>query len=63
METGMAPSPLPSHVHLNFSVNVVAVKPGTVLNVFERALAAFSRPTDPDMETGDQQVGRRRTGG
>jgi hypothetical protein len=63
MEAGLPPSPLPSHVHLNFSVNVVGVKPGTVLSVFERAIAAFSRPSDPEMETGDQQVGRGQQGG
>ena len=58
MEAAVPPSPLPAHVHLNFSCNVVVVKPGKVLNAFERAIAAFSRPTDPDAVSNDQQVRR-----
>lgn len=49
-------STLPSFVHLNLTCNVVSVQAGSVLDVFERAVMAFSRPTDPDHETGDQQV-------
>eukprot|EP00879_Flechtneria_rotunda_P026397 GHRR01028144.1.p1 GENE.GHRR01028144.1~~GHRR01028144.1.p1 ORF type:complete len:283 (+),score=46.69 GHRR01028144.1:1122-1970(+) len=52
----LPPSPLPSFVHLNMSCNVVAIQKGEVLAIFERAIAAFSRPMDPDHETGDQQV-------
>jgi hypothetical protein len=46
-------------VHLNLTCNVVSIQAGSVLDVFERAIMAFSRPTDPDHETGDQQVGLR----
>lgn len=52
----LPPSTLPSFVHLNLTCNVVSIQPGAVLEVFERAVMAFSRPTDPDHETGDQQV-------
>jgi hypothetical protein len=52
----LPPSTLPSFVHLNLTCNVVSIQPGAVLEVFERAIMAFSRPTDPDHETGDQQV-------
>lgn len=54
--TGLPPSPLPSFVHLNMSCNVVVIQKGDVLAVFERAISAFSRPTDPDYVEGDQQV-------
>lgn len=56
MEGSVSPSSLPSHVHLNFTTNVVVIQPGSVLEMFERAVAAFSRPEDPDHETGPQQV-------
>lgn len=52
----VAPSPLPSFVHLNMSCNVVVIQKGDVLSTFERAIAAFSRPMDPDYVEGDQQV-------
>jgi hypothetical protein len=52
-----APDPLPSHVRLNFSCNVVAVSKAEVLETYERAINAFSRPVDPDFESGVQQVG------
>lgn len=52
----LPPSTLPSFVHLNLTCNVIAIQGGQVLDVFERAIMAFSRPTDPDHETGDQQV-------
>jgi hypothetical protein len=52
----MSPSPLPAHVRLNFSCNVVVVQKGEVLETYERAVNAFSRPVDPDFETGTQQV-------
>lgn len=52
----LPPSTLPSFVHLNLTCNVISIQQGAVLEVFERAIMAFSRPTDPDHETGDQQV-------
>ncbi|KAF6255218.1 hypothetical protein COO60DRAFT_237950 [Scenedesmus sp. NREL 46B-D3] len=52
----VVPSPLPSYVHLNMSCNVVVIQKGDVLSTFERAIAAFSRPMDPDYVEGDQQV-------
>jgi hypothetical protein len=54
----LPPSPLPSYVHLNLMCNVVSIQAGTVLEAFDRAISAFSRPTDPDNESGDQQVRR-----
>ncbi|KIY95904.1 hypothetical protein MNEG_12058 [Monoraphidium neglectum] len=56
VEGSMSPSPLPAHVRLNFSCNVVVVQKGEVLETYERAVNAFSRPVDPDFETGTQQV-------
>ncbi len=50
------PTPMPSHVHLNFTCNVVLVRRRAVVDTFERAIAAFSRPVDPAIETGMQQV-------
>ena len=50
---------LPSAARLNFSCNVVAVQKAEVLAAYERAVAAFSRPVDPDFETGAQQVRAR----
>ncbi|KAG2435642.1 hypothetical protein HXX76_006844 [Chlamydomonas incerta] len=50
------PTPMPSHVHLNFTCNVVLVKRRNVVDAFERAIAAFSRPVDPSVATGLQQV-------
>jgi hypothetical protein len=38
------------------SCNVVVIQKGDVLSTFERAIAAFSRPMDPDYVEGDQQV-------
>jgi hypothetical protein len=52
----LPPSALPSFVHLNLTCNVVSIKQGEVLEVFERAIMAFSRPSDPEHENGDQQV-------
>ncbi|KXZ55672.1 hypothetical protein GPECTOR_2g1222 [Gonium pectorale] len=46
------PTPMPSHVHLNFSCNVVRVARRSVVDAFERAIAAFSRPVDPAVATG-----------
>jgi hypothetical protein len=40
------------------SCNVVVIQKGDVLSTFERAIAAFSRPMDPDFVEGDQQVNR-----
>lgn len=57
VEGSVSPSPLPAHVRLNFSCNVVVVQKAEVLETYERAVSAFSRPTDPDFETGTQQVG------
>jgi hypothetical protein len=54
----VTPSPLPSFVHLNMSCNVVVIQKGDVLTTFERAIAAFSRPMDPNYVEGDQQVRR-----
>jgi len=51
-----APSPLPSAVRLNASVTVASVARGEVLAAFERAIAAFSRPSDPAEPAGAQQV-------
>lgn len=58
------PTPMPSHVHLNFTCNVVLVRRRAVVDTFERAIAAFSRPVDPAIETGMQQVreGNRQDG-
>ncbi|KAI8467147.1 MAG: hypothetical protein J3K34DRAFT_431559 [Monoraphidium minutum] len=56
VEGSMAPSPLAAHVRLNFSCNVVAVQRAEVLETYERAVTAFSRPVDPDFESGTQQV-------
>jgi hypothetical protein len=53
----LPPSALPSFVHLNLTCNVVSIQQGQVLEVFERAIMAFSRPSDPEHENGDQQVG------
>ncbi|MEW5314243.1 MAG: hypothetical protein WDW38_005754 [Sanguina aurantia] len=50
------PSPVRSSVHLNFSCNVVVVKRKAVVQAFERAIHLFSRPTDPALESGAQQV-------
>ncbi|GFR52074.1 hypothetical protein Agub_g14597, partial [Astrephomene gubernaculifera] len=50
------PTPLRSHVHLNFSCNVVLVRRRAVVDTLERAIAAFSRPVDPGLVTGVQQV-------
>jgi len=50
------PEPVPSYVHLNFSCNVVQVRKQSVVAAFERAIHTFSRPVDPDIETGAQQV-------
>jgi len=52
----LPPSNLASFVHLNLTCNVVSIQQGSVLDVFERAVMAFSRPSDPEHETGDQQV-------
>ena len=50
----MQSSPLAdSHPH----VQVVVVKRKAVIEAFERAIHAFSRPVDPELETGPQQVG------
>jgi hypothetical protein len=49
--------PVPSYVHLNFSCNVVVVKRKAVMTAFEHALHVFSRPVDPEVEMGAQQVG------
>lgn len=51
-----APSPMPSYVHYNFTCNVVLIRKRLVVDTFERATAAFSRPVDPAIETGAQQV-------
>jgi hypothetical protein len=51
-----SPSPLPSVVRLNASVTVATVAKGEVLAAFDRAIAAFSRPTDPAEPMGAQQV-------
>lgn len=56
MAGSYASTPLPSHVRLNFSCNVVVVQKTEVLDTYERAVSAFSRPVDPDFETGTQQV-------
>ena len=56
MEGSLPPSPLASTVHLNFSANVVVLQKGAVLGAFERAITAFSRPLDPEVEGGHQQV-------
>jgi hypothetical protein len=53
-----APDPVPSHVRLNFSCNVVVVSKAEVLETYERAINAFSRPVDPEFESGVQQVRR-----
>ncbi|KAG2501680.1 hypothetical protein HYH03_000182 [Edaphochlamys debaryana] len=47
---------MPSYVHLNFTCNVVLIKRRNVMDAFERAIAAFSRPVDPALATGMQQV-------
>lgn len=52
------PTPMPSYVHLNFTCNVVLIKRRDVMDTFERAIAAFSRPVDPAIPTGVQQVRR-----
>lgn len=54
--TVAAMPPLPSHVRLNFSCNVVVVQRHEVLEAYERAVTAFSRPVDPDFPSGNQQV-------
>lgn len=51
-----APTPLASHVHLNFTAGVVVVRGRDVISAFEQAISAFSRPVDPSIETGSQQV-------
>lgn len=45
-----------SAVSLNFTCSVVAVKPGVVAETFERALAVFGRPVDPNDASGPHQV-------
>ena len=47
---------MPSYVHLNFSCNVIVTRRDKVLRTFERAIHAFSRPVDPEIQTGVQQV-------
>ncbi|KAG1658750.1 hypothetical protein FOA52_000863 [Chlamydomonas sp. UWO 241] len=55
---GHAPNTQPVHstVHLNFSCNAVLVKQRSVVAAFERAVHAFGRPVDIDVESGTQQV-------
>ncbi len=53
-----SPQPVPSYVHLNFSCNVVVTRSTALAGVFERALHVFSRPVDPAIEMGAQQVSR-----
>jgi hypothetical protein len=53
----MRPSPLSSYVHLNFSCEVVVVQRKAVLDSFERAIFAFSRPEDPLDPKSPFQVG------
>ncbi|EFJ49585.1 hypothetical protein VOLCADRAFT_89945 [Volvox carteri f. nagariensis] len=50
------PTPMPSYVHLNFTCNVVLIKRTDVVDTFERAISVFSRPVDPAVTTGMQQV-------
>ncbi|GBF97200.1 hypothetical protein Rsub_10061 [Raphidocelis subcapitata] len=53
----IAPVPLPSHVRLNFSCNVVVVRRAEVLEAYSRAVSLFGRPVDPDDgEGGARQV-------
>ena len=58
-----APTPLHSYVHLNFTCQVVVVQAKSVIHTFEKAIHAFSRPVDPEIETGTQQVGGRQVAG
>ena len=51
-----APKPMQSFVHLDFTCNVLAVNKRSVMATFERAIHVFSRPIDPDAETGAHQV-------
>ncbi|GIL57470.1 hypothetical protein Vafri_12700 [Volvox africanus] len=50
------PTPMRSYMHLTFTCNVVLIKRREVVDTFERAIAAFSRPVDPAVATGAQQV-------
>lgn len=43
-------------MHLNFSAGVVVVRGRDVIAAFEQAINAFSRPVDPAIEAGSQQV-------
>ncbi len=52
----LPPSPLPSYVHINVSVEIAVLQRGEVLDALERGIAAFSRPVDPAYPEGDQQV-------
>jgi hypothetical protein len=58
VEGVVSPAPLPAHVRLNFSCNVVVVSRNEVLETYERAINVFSRPVDPEFETGTQQARR-----
>lgn len=48
--------PVHSSVHLNLTCQVVLVKKRSVMAAFERAIHVFSRPVDPEIESGAQQV-------
>ena len=56
VEGSVSPSPLPAHVRLNFSCNVVVVQRAEVLEAYERAVNVFGRPIDPDDLSGARQV-------
>ncbi len=52
----LRPEPVTSYVHLNFSCNIILTRKQTVVSTFERAIHTFSRPIDPEIEMGAQQV-------
>eukprot|EP00798_Chlamydomonas_sp_ICE-L_P024546 gene24546-10156_t len=49
-------TPVHSFVHLNFTCQVVIVTRLDVMSTFEHAIHTFSRPVDPQLETGAHQV-------
>lgn len=53
---GVGPEPVHSSVHLNFSCQVVQITRRSVMATFERAIHVFSRPVDPEIESGAHQV-------
>mmetsp|Transcript_38308 Transcript_38308/g.85303 ORF Transcript_38308/g.85303 Transcript_38308/m.85303 type:complete len:1048 (+) Transcript_38308:131-3274(+) len=49
-------TPVHSYVHMNLTCQVVVVQRKEVIHAFDRAIHVFSRPVDPELETGSQQV-------